>query len=389
MFKSVNQKNLIIIVLATLLILSLVLLVFVYVTPEKARPLSKAKPQATAIVSKGTVSSTVELPGTIESQSKTEVPIPIPGGSKGVITHVYVNPGENANFCQPLVEISGRPVFALVGDFNLYRNIAQGDRGRDVFQLQRALQQCGYQVSADGEAGIHTATAVRRMYRRSGYDAPKTDEGTNSVDEGAGGQGANASDKKSKWEEARAADEPVLLSQSEVIFLPAAARLLSNLSVGAEVGGDTKLQFASGKKVVKLELTATQISKLEPGMKVTLKAGQWLAETVVSALPDTPEKAKDGQDDAEPHFLLRLPAPGAPDEQNIQCSFTKGSEKIYPLTVPQVAVHFEGDKTFVFVRAKEGTKKVPVQVEQSGDGQVAVRGHLKVGQKVLLDVDPK
>ncbi|ALO10551.1 Peptidoglycan-binding domain 1 protein [Streptomyces venezuelae] len=100
------------------------------------------------------------------------------GGGAGrlVVTKVLVNPGAKVGAARPLVEVSGRPVFALPGPLPSYRDLLPGRRGEDIAQLQDAL--AGLDLSRGGDPegyfGAGTQGAVERLYRRMGYAAPVT-----------------------------------------------------------------------------------------------------------------------------------------------------------------------------------------------------------------------
>lgn len=74
-----------------------------------------------------------------------------------------------------LVEIEDRPVFVFEGDLPMISDIAEGDTGSHVAQLQDALIRLGY---LGGEATARfdraTAQAVLALYRDAGYNAATT-----------------------------------------------------------------------------------------------------------------------------------------------------------------------------------------------------------------------
>ncbi|MDF5751619.1 peptidoglycan-binding protein [Spongiactinospora sp. TRM90649] len=72
---------------------------------------------------------------------------------------------------RPLMEVNGRPVFALAGKVPMHRTITPGTGGADVRQLQRALRRLGYGAPTSGKFDAGTADAVRRWYRAQGYRA--------------------------------------------------------------------------------------------------------------------------------------------------------------------------------------------------------------------------
>ncbi|NRQ40391.1 peptidoglycan-binding protein, partial [Nonomuraea sp. NN258] len=70
-----------------------------------------------------------------------------------------------------LMEVNGRPVFALRGSVPMHRTIAPGTRGDDVEQLQGALRRLGFGGPRSGVFDQATIAAVNRMYRKGGYEA--------------------------------------------------------------------------------------------------------------------------------------------------------------------------------------------------------------------------
>jgi hypothetical protein len=96
--------------------------------------------------------------GTAETQRVTRAPHP------GAIREGSV-----------LMEVNGRPVFALRGRVPMHRTMAPGTRGRDVGQLQAALRRLGFTTPATGVFDRSTAAAVRRWYGGRGYTAQEPD----------------------------------------------------------------------------------------------------------------------------------------------------------------------------------------------------------------------
>ncbi|MGW5681081.1 peptidoglycan-binding protein [Nonomuraea sp. NPDC003754] len=70
-----------------------------------------------------------------------------------------------------LLEVNGRPVFAMTGKVPMHRTIAPGAKGDDVEQLQRSLRRLGYGTRVTGVFDQATVAAVTRFYARKGYAA--------------------------------------------------------------------------------------------------------------------------------------------------------------------------------------------------------------------------
>ncbi|WP_055586313.1 efflux RND transporter periplasmic adaptor subunit [Peterkaempfera griseoplana] len=90
---------------------------------------------------------------------------------RAVVTGLPVRAGELVAAGRVLVEISGRPVFALPGGLPAYRDLKPGAHGRDVSQLQKALRGLGFATGGDKDAtfGAGTAAALAALYSSRGY----------------------------------------------------------------------------------------------------------------------------------------------------------------------------------------------------------------------------
>ncbi|WP_431898875.1 peptidoglycan-binding protein [Nonomuraea sp. bgisy101] len=71
---------------------------------------------------------------------------------------------------QVLMQVNGRPVFAMEGKKPMYRPLVPGTEGDDVKQLQRALR-----VKVTGVFDAATVAAVKRWYAKRGYKAQESD----------------------------------------------------------------------------------------------------------------------------------------------------------------------------------------------------------------------
>ena len=70
-----------------------------------------------------------------------------------------------------LVEIAGRPTFALQGDLPLFRTVKPDDTGEDIEQLQTALERLGFDPGKiDGKYSRDTEKAVKEFYESRGYE---------------------------------------------------------------------------------------------------------------------------------------------------------------------------------------------------------------------------
>lgn len=90
-----------------------------------------------------------------------------------VVSAMGVTAGTSLAYGQLLAEVSGRPIFAWPSSSPLYRDLTEGDTGRDVRDAQRVLHELGYLRSdPDGVFGAQTMQALRDLYDSAGYQPP-------------------------------------------------------------------------------------------------------------------------------------------------------------------------------------------------------------------------
>ncbi|MFD9950682.1 peptidoglycan-binding protein [Nonomuraea sp. NPDC059023] len=152
---------------------------------EEAASRRPPKPSlVTAAVERRKLTSTVTVSGTLTYGSP--LPITLAGMVGGNSGGAGAGPGGGANGAaqrvttapkpgpiragQTLMQVNGRPVFALQGKKPMYRPLVPGTEGDDVKQLQRALR-----VRASGVFDAATVAAVKRWYAKRGYKAQEPD----------------------------------------------------------------------------------------------------------------------------------------------------------------------------------------------------------------------
>ena len=80
--------------------------------------------------------------------------------------------GEDLAEGSAAIEIAGRPVFLLVGDIPVFRDMRPGTQGPDVLQVEQALARLGFLTGApDQKWDDDTGEAVRAWYQENGYQA--------------------------------------------------------------------------------------------------------------------------------------------------------------------------------------------------------------------------
>ena len=140
----------------------------------------------TATVQKGPLASSRTFEGELSREVALAVKAPASsteggGGAEQIVTFLPRKSGDEVDNGQSVIEISGRPVIALEGRFPAFRDIKEGDKGRDVSQLQSALSSL-YGTPVTGTFDARTTADVKRLYAALGYQ-PATVDGEAKVGE--------------------------------------------------------------------------------------------------------------------------------------------------------------------------------------------------------------
>ncbi|MEV0379292.1 peptidoglycan-binding protein [Nonomuraea sp. NPDC050643] len=139
---------------------------------EAARRAAPAASLITATVERRKLVSTVVLSGTLEYGSPLPITLAgVVGGTSEMQRATRAPRKGRIKEGAVLMEVNGRPVFALRGQVPMHRTIAPGGRGDDVEQLQRALRRLGHTAPVSGVFDQATVAAVTRLYARKGYEA--------------------------------------------------------------------------------------------------------------------------------------------------------------------------------------------------------------------------
>ncbi|MFJ4672775.1 peptidoglycan-binding protein [Kitasatospora purpeofusca] len=173
-----RRRNLVLVVIGALLVSGAGIAASAVIkSPGQAA--AEAAPPApdvlTAQVQKRVLTSTVVARGNVTAEQSVDV-APVgggtAGGSKQVVTKLPVKVGDSVTEGRLLLEVAGRPVFALQGALPLYRDLKPGALGQDVRQLQEALERIGFGRGTDpaGTFGPGTKQAVTAFYAAAGYD---------------------------------------------------------------------------------------------------------------------------------------------------------------------------------------------------------------------------
>jgi hypothetical protein len=296
------------------------------------------------------------------------------GGSNGaqpIVTRIFHGPGSAVGPGQVIIEVAGRPMFVFQGTYPAYRDLAPGESGPDVAQLQAGLGALGYSIGSDssGVFGAGTSAAVTAFYHTIGYSVPK----------------APAAPKGGK---------AAMVPLSEFMFVPSFP--VTVVSLGAAIGhtaSGSLVTLSLGRPGIKGQLNPADAGLVRPGMAVTITdtvTGKSRRGTVVSISQQAKSK---GSISGGIYLPMKIhpskPLPASLVGQNLSLTISAAHSNGPVLTVPEAAVFASADGgTYVSkVTGQHSQVKVPVQIGITGAGLVQVTplhpGELTAGTVVV------
>ncbi|NXY98096.1 peptidoglycan-binding protein [Streptomyces sp. BR123] len=267
-------------------------------------------------------------------------------GGKPVVTRINKQPGAAVQAGEVLVEVSGRPLFALAGALPVYRDLKPGATGKDVGQLQEGLKALGHPAGKDpsGTYGPGTKAAVTALYAALGHTPRPADPGDTEKLQAAedaadtaqrqvttaktalakakAGGGADTAEAQqqlafaqadlakanSRLEAARATSGPMVPADELVFVKGFPARLDAVKAAVGEPVPDALLTLSAGAPVIRSSLPAHQKDLVKAGMKVEVlsEATGLTATGTVASVATAPTPATGGSGASGP-------GAGAPD----------------------------------------------------------------------------
>jgi peptidoglycan hydrolase-like protein with peptidoglycan-binding domain len=132
--------------------------------PSSEAAPAAAGPVATTTVERGTIAASESWDGTLEYGT----PVTVKSSAGGTITRL-VSQGETVERGDELYRVNERPVTLLYGAVPMYRDLAPGEAGVDVKQLETNLAKLGYDgFPVDNAYTASTAEAIRAWQADSG-----------------------------------------------------------------------------------------------------------------------------------------------------------------------------------------------------------------------------
>lgn len=348
-------------------------------TPEQRAANADAPPASTitATVTMREISNTVVTRGNVTTGDSVNV---LAGrtfaSSAAIITAVRAKVGEEAAAGAAVLEVNGRPIFALPGELPGYEDLASGASGPLVVQLQEALRATGATIDdPEGQFGKSTAAAVQAMYTNAGYPAQES------------------------------------LPANEVAFVPSLpARVVSSTARRGGIASESSLLLAAGELVVIVENPDRELVNLARQEAPVRLANELLGEsadaTLQPATAQGPEHQVDGGGPAEGGSKEPATAPGGAENKStvltivpkeplpltwldtsVRVTVTAAASQGNVLAVPQAAVHTDGGgRTVVTVVTDKGRRDVEVTTGATGEGYVQITGEVAEGDAVAVGV---
>lgn len=368
----------------------------------------------TASVTEGELATTVGTQVTLERRDTQK--ILVPKGAGTVVTGVPLQRGTSITAGAVVLEMDGRPLIVLPGAFPYYRDLAVGDSGPDVRQLQVGLAAAGLQVDADGNLGAGTADALQSLYTRAGYKSPEQEaredaqaeaaaqidatetnddeQESDSPADAVGGEGAPENAAASKSPEP--GDSDVAPSEGNVVVFRSAevtttsqlpAHALTVPKIGTLNDEALAIDAEQGEIVASAKMTADSISSLRKGQaaRVTTPDGHAVKAAVGSV-------GKVG-DDGEATVQITMQVSTVSEKwlhKTSLAEITVARASGRAMIVPTKAVVTSGPRdAYILKQTGSNTfSRVPVEEIGTLSGRSAIRvigdARLKVGDEVKV-----
>lgn len=234
-------------------------------------------------VNRGDLTDAITLQASAARDDTRQLPVPLTQAAS-VVTASGVLAGQNLENGSVVFWINGAPVFALEGEFPLYRDLFEGDAGPDVAMIQSALLAMGYPILADGVFGAETISSIRQLYQSVGATAPMVEK-PSEVPNNSG---------RAEGESQTPADQPVSSVPVKVTYVPASsfmvapglpAQVSEVPNVGATLNSETAfLKVSSDRAVLSADVSGDVAHRISVGLTGTATFGDETVPVAVSSV---------------------------------------------------------------------------------------------------------
>lgn len=334
---------------------------------------------------------------TAELEGAGEIAIPL-GQIPAVVTaagasaNADLNPGEVATW------VNGMPVFALRGDFPLYRELTVGSSGPDVKMIQLALTELGYEVLADGEFGQTTQACILDLYKTVGAE-PFWKEAASAAPNTAAGPQSGADVEQEGAADQRQGERALVLRPSDLLIQKSfPLRVLSVPPVGASLTeANAKIGVAGTEVTLKATVPGAVAERLNEGSSGTATLGDASVAVKIASIEtkvdEAPAETAPVMNDSSAYVVTFISAESSlPSEwtgsKQVLVTIDLSQPLLDVLVVPQRAIAAGADgRTNVLVRGPDAEFEI-VEVTELGCslGTCAVEGKgIDVGTRVRVD----
>jgi peptidoglycan hydrolase-like protein with peptidoglycan-binding domain len=254
--------------------------------------------------------------------------------------------------------VDGRGIQLFYGAIPFWRDLASGDEGVDVVELEANLVALGHATDAelkgDGIYDSATAKAVKR------------------------------------WQKARGVDQTGTFSRTEIVLAPSAIRVAKRtMEPGSNLGpAASVLEYTGTARLVTLKLDVSKQSIVKVGDSVQIDIPG--AGTATGKITDVGRVATDdGSGQSTPKISVTIalddPKAGASlDQAPVTVKLTKSTAKgVLAVPVQALLALAEGGYGVEVVSAN-GVRLTKVAVGSFADGQVEVQGDVHEGDQVVV-----
>ena len=326
----------------------------------QATPAAPPPPATTAAVTRGRLSDTVALDGTLTRRARPDgSPYAAINRARGIYTALPAV-GDEVGCGDVLYRVDDDPVLLLCGTVPAYRDLDRGDAGRDVRQLNRNLHALGHDADpGDRDFTWRTQAALEALQHAAGADR------TGAVELG------------------------------DAVFLPRRVRIAK---VAGALGGSARpgaqvVQATSDTLEVQVDLAASQQGEVQRGdrARITLpgnRSAQGTVDRLGRIARTAGEEADAGSATLPASIRLDTPARARGlDQAPVQVEIaTRGVRNA--LGVPVIALVGRSGGGFAVEVVREGGRRELVAVRpglfDSTAGRVEVEGELAAGDRVVV-----
>ncbi|MDJ0466217.1 peptidoglycan-binding protein [Streptomyces sp. H27-C3] len=314
-------------------------------------------PQVTAEVSRGDLTSAVQVPGKLGFSAGRK----ISAGAEGVLAWLPKS-GDTIGRSEKLYDVNEKSVYLMFGERPMYRELKTGNKGTDVQQLKQNLRALGYgnQLADDNEFTPGTAQAVKA------------------------------------WQKAKGLSQTGRIGAEQIVFAPGSLRVQkAEATVGDRLAPGKPVFSATGAgRVVTFDMKVAESGQHKTGDKVTIKlpdgteASGKISSIGKSAEESTPDGQGGGGGDKTPKVKVTVEF-DRPDRIKVidQAPVTvslSGESRKNVLSVPvEALIALPGRGFGVQVVENGKVREVLVELGLFANGRVEVSGGgIAEGEKV-------